>query len=148
MLLEAAFHASLEKHDAKTTVSSLLELDRAIWQARQEGESEEFISQAREVFREMLVLLGMELEAGPKDQAVYLTPLIAELVDLRERFRQGRKWQEADAVRESLQRAKIVVEDTKDGPRWHLSPEGKRPYANLEYRTRNRIDERNGTTVS
>lgn len=120
-LLEAAFHASLEKHDAKTTVSSLLELDRAIWQARQEGESEEFISQAREVFREMLVLLGMELEAGSKDQTVCLTPLVAELVDLRERFRQGLKWQEADAVRESLQRAKIVVEDTKDGPRWHLS---------------------------
>ena len=119
-VLEAAFHASLEKHDSKTTISSLLELDRAIWQARQEGESEEFISQAREILREMLVLLGMELEAGPKDQTVYLTPLVAELVDLRERFRQGRKWQEADAVRESLLRVNVVVEDTKDGPRWHF----------------------------
>jgi cysteinyl-tRNA synthetase len=42
------------------------------------------------------------------------------MLDLRERFRQGKKWQEADAIRESLQRVNLIVEDTQEGPRWHL----------------------------
>lgn len=118
--LEASFPASLEKHEPKAAVSTLLELDQIIWQARQEGESDEFISQAREILREMLVLLGMELEARPKDRTVSLSPLVLELLDLRERFRRERKWQEADALRKSLQNVNIIIEDTKDGPRWHL----------------------------
>ena len=123
--LEASFHASIEKHDPKATVSTLLQLDQRIWQARQEGETDEFVSQAREIFREMLVVLGMKLEASPKDRTAYLSALVHEFIDLRERFRQERKWQEADAVRESLQRVNVVVEDTRDGPRWHLGPSRK-----------------------
>ncbi len=118
--LEAAFSATLQQRDPQATISILLQLDQGIWQARQEGESDEFISQAREILREMLVLLGMKLEGSPEDRAGYLSPLVHELIDLRERFRRERKWLEADAVRESLQRAGIIVEDTRDGPRWHL----------------------------
>jgi len=118
--LETAFHAHLEGGDAKATASTLLELDRLIWQARQEGESEEFIAQAREVLRELIVSLGMELDARSKEPAVDSTALIASLLELRERFRQERKWEEADAVRECLRRADIVIEDTRDGPRWHM----------------------------
>jgi hypothetical protein len=121
-VLRTTFHESLQKHEPKVTVSALLELDRTIWQARQDGESEEFISQAREILRDMIISLGIELEAGPRDPVAFLTPLVMELVELRERFRLGKKWQEADAVRESLQRLNVVVEDTKDGPRWHLGP--------------------------
>jgi len=120
--LQGTFYASLEDREPKVSVSVLLELDQMIWQARQDGESEEFISQAREVLREMIVSLGIELEAGPKDQTPLLAPLITELLELREKFRMGRKWHEADALRESLQRMNIVVEDTKDGPRWHPGP--------------------------
>ncbi len=118
--LEASFQAALQKRDPQATISILLQLDERLWQARQEGESDEFISQAREIWREMLVLLGTKLEAGPEDRTTYLSPLVHELIDLRERFRRERKWHEADAVRESLQRADIIVEDTRDGPRWHL----------------------------
>lgn len=120
--LQTTFQESLEKHEPKVTVSALLELDRTIWQARQDGESEEFISQAREILRDMIISLGIELEAGPRDPVAFLAPLVMELLELRERFRLGKKWQEADAVRESLQRLNVVVEDTKDGPRWHLGP--------------------------
>jgi hypothetical protein len=120
--LQAIFHASLEKHEPEVTVNALLELDLRIWQAQKDGESEEFISQAREILRDMIVLLGVELEAGPKDPSAFFAPLVMELLELRERFRLGKKWQEADAVRESLQRVNIVVEDTKDGPRWHPGP--------------------------
>jgi hypothetical protein len=118
--LEAAFRDSIEKHEPKVTTSTVLELDRTIWQAKQDLESEEFISQAREILRDMIVLLGVKLESSPKDEVTCLAPLIEELLALRENFRQGKKWQEADAVRDSLQRANITIEDTKEGPRWHL----------------------------
>jgi hypothetical protein len=120
--LEAAFQACLDQHDLRAITSTLLELDRTIWQAQQDLESTEFISQAREILREMIVLLGVKLESSPQDKAACMDPLVTEMLELRERFRQGRKWQEADAIRESLQRVRLIVEDTKEGPRWHLEP--------------------------
>ena len=120
--LEAAFHASLDQHEPKAITSTLLELDRTIWQAQQDFESAEFISQAREILREMIVLLGVELDSTPLDETTCLAPLVSEMLELRERFRQGKKWQEADAIRESLQRVNLIVEDTQEGPRWHLEP--------------------------
>jgi peptidase E len=118
--IETAFRAGLEQDDAKETTNALLELDRTIWQGKQELEQEEFISQAREVLRDIIVLLGMRLEASPKDRANCLAPLVEDLLKLREKFRQNHQWQEADAVRDSLQRADILVEDTEEGTRWRL----------------------------
>jgi hypothetical protein len=118
--IETAFRAGLEQGDTKETTNALLELDRTIWHAKQDLENEEFISQAREVLRDLLVLFGMALESSPRDKNALFTPLIGELLDLRERFRENKQWQEADAVRDCLQRADIVVEDTEDGARWRL----------------------------
>jgi hypothetical protein len=118
--LEASFRHGLERHDPREATSALLDLDRIIWKAQQGLENPEFISQAREILRELIVLLGVKLGATPKDKAGCLAPLVEELLQLRERFRRSRQWQEADAIRESLQRAEIVVEDTRDGSRWRL----------------------------
>ena len=118
--IETSFRAGLEQDDPDKTTNALLELDRTIWKAKQDLENEEFISQAREVLRDLIVLFGMELESSPKDKTEWFAPLIGELLDLRERFRQNRQWQEADEVRDSLLRADILVEDTEDGPRWRL----------------------------
>ena len=118
--IQESFRRGLEKHEPKETTNALLELDRTIWQAKQDLESEEFISQGREVLRDLMVLFGMEMKSSPIDKAHCLKPLVEDLLDLRERFRRNRQWQEADAVRDSLQRADILVEDTDDGPRWRL----------------------------
>ena len=118
--LGESFRDGLERHDPKKATSALLDLDRLIWKAQQDLENPEFISQAREILRELIVSLGVKLAATPTDKAGCLAPLVEELLRLRERFREGRQWREADAIRESLQRAEIAVEDTKDGSRWRL----------------------------
>ena len=60
-----------------------------IWKATPELEHEEFMSQAREVLRDLIVLLGMRLEASPKDRADCLAPLVEDMLNLREKFRQN-----------------------------------------------------------
>ena len=72
------------------------------------------------MLRDLIVLLGMRLEASPKDRADCLAPLVEDLLNLREKFREGQQWQEADAIRNSLERAQIIVEDAEDGSRWRL----------------------------
>lgn len=118
--VEAGFRDGLERHDPKEATSALLDLDRLIWKAHQDLENPEFVSQAREILRELMVSLGVKLASTPRDNVDCLAPLVEEFLHLRERFRQGKQWHEADAIRESLQRVGIVVEDTRDGSRWRL----------------------------
>jgi peptidase E len=117
---QEAFRTGLEKHDSKKATNALLELDRAIWKGKEDLENEEFISQAREVLRDLIVLFGMKLESSPKDETECLAPVIEELLSLRQRFRENKKWEEADAIRESLERGDVVIEDTQEGSRWRL----------------------------
>ncbi len=118
--LESDFYGGLETHDAQKTTNALLELDRAVWQAQQDLENEEFITQARDTLRELIAVLGTRLAAVPPSETACLAPLVRQLLDVRETFRQRKQFEEADAIRNCLQRAKIVIEDDKEGSRWRL----------------------------
>ncbi len=118
--IEEAFHRAIEENDLAAMTTLLLEADRLIWQAQIDLENPEFISQGREIFREMIALAGTGI-----DQAVNVIPrkfkeLISELVELREQYRQEKRWPEADQIRSILQSIGVVLEDTEEGPRWHL----------------------------
>ena len=91
-----------------------------IWKAQRDLENEENISQAREILRDCIVLLGAELGTSPRRLKIHLTPLVEAMLRLRERFRNEQKWSEADHIREILQQSDILVEDTEDGFKWHL----------------------------
>lgn len=121
--LEAQFEQGLERRAPRQSVHALLELDRFLWRAQQGSESPEFISQAREVLRELLVVLGEKLEAAFREQPPEpLLPLLMdEVLQLRETYRVRGCWAEADAIRATIERAGFVLEDTRDGPRWHPS---------------------------
>jgi cyanophycinase-like exopeptidase len=121
--LEDVFRRGLDRKAPGEAVSALLELDRTIWQSQQDMENEEFISQAREILRDLIVLLGMALEHAPMDRLTCVGPLVDELLALRTHLRQERAWNAADAVREHLQRAGVIVEDTPDGVKWRLQSE-------------------------
>ena len=121
--LEADFHNGLESGQFRKTTNALLELDRTIWKAQRELENEEFITQARDTLRELIAVLGTRLASAPRSQTECLTPLVQQLLDVREQFRQQKQFDEADAIRESLQRANIIIEDTENGSRWKLMSE-------------------------
>ena len=119
-VIEASFRKGLANHDQKETTNALLELDSAIWKAQRDLEDEENISEAREILRDSIVLLGAELGASPRHLQGYLTSLVEAMLKLRARFRNEQKWSEADHIRDILQQSNIQVEDTKDGVRWQI----------------------------
>ena len=118
--LEAVFYKGLETHEARKTTNALLELDRRIWRAQQDLENEESIIQARDTLRELIAALGTRLAAAPRSETECLAPLVEQLLDVRETFRRQKQFEEADSIRDSLQRANIIIEDTKTGSRWRL----------------------------
>lgn len=118
--LEESFRSGLQHQNPNQSTNALLELDRTIWQAHQDLENEEFITQARDTLRELMVLLGNRLTDAPGDQSTYLAPIVEALLELRQQFREKKQWQDADAIRDSLQKADILIEDTRNGSRWQM----------------------------
>lgn len=117
--IERAFQAGLGNRDPGETTNALLELDRSVWKAQQDLEASVVVSEAREVFRDLIVQFGMTLEASPLDRRECLAPLVEKLLEVRSAFREEEKWEEADAIRRALHDSGILIEDTPDGPRWH-----------------------------
>ncbi len=60
-------------------------------------------------------VLGL-LDSGPTDDQLPVD--IQALVDAREEARRQKDWARADQIRNQLQEAGFIVEDTPDGPRW------------------------------
>jgi len=120
--LERRFFQGLEARDSKEATNALLEIDRSVWEAQQDLEAPELISQARELFRELVVQFGMQLEPAGPDPRDVIAPLAEELLARREALRRTSRWEEADALREMLQRAGVMVEDTREGARWQWDP--------------------------
>jgi peptidase E len=117
---ESSFQEGLSQKDPQTTTHALLELDRIVWEAAQDLENPEFISQAREILRECIVLLGLRLKISDQEKKQILSSLIEAVLGLREVFRQGKRWQDADAIRMALHQSGIRIEDTDKGPEWEL----------------------------
>jgi peptidase E len=118
--LENAFKDSLEENDSAGVTKALLELDKVIWEAQEDLENAEFVSQAREIMRELIVLLGLQLESMPTDKEGFLSSLMDAFLEVRDALRKSSQWELADGFRERLKEIGIIVEDTREGPRWKL----------------------------
>ncbi len=121
--IEAHAQTGVDRRDPEAVINALLELDQTVWKARQDLESEEAISQAREILRELIVLTGTILHPSPDQTKTLLSPLVDGMLALREGFRRQKQWAEADAVRDCLSNAGIIVEDTAQGHTWRLPAE-------------------------
>ncbi|GAA4200013.1 cysteine--tRNA ligase [Actinocatenispora rupis] len=77
--------------------------------------------------RGMLGLLGLDplstlwREAASDDLRSTVDKLVAHALERREQARAGRDWSTADAVRDQLKQAGVLIEDTPHGPRWTLA---------------------------
>lgn len=72
--------------------------------------------------------IAVQAEEGPEgDRFSYEGPLpepgslIGYLIELRSTFKQNRVFDKADMIRDQLQKAGVVLEDTREGVRWKLA---------------------------
>jgi hypothetical protein len=117
--LESGFQDGQGAGDGGRMAAAILDLDRLIWKAARDPDTEGAVSHARELLREWVVTLGAVLSSGPSERS--LQPVMEELLRWRDDLRREERWLEADALRDCLQRAQVVVEDSADGTRWHLA---------------------------
>jgi cysteinyl-tRNA synthetase len=95
----------------------LFDLVRVINQARDGGLGQELLSNAQDLLREMLGVLGLQVEKKA-EEAAQAAPFIDLLVDVRRELRQQKLWSQADTVRNRLIELGVVLEDTKEGTVW------------------------------
>ena len=123
--LQEAFGRHLQELRPEAVIHALVALDKLIWKSCREFEDEERISEVREIFRGMIVQLGLRLEELPKDIPSTLAPLMEVLLEIRGRLRSAKQWELADLIRNRISQIGIVVEDNRQGPRWHLKTDAK-----------------------
>ncbi|HSV93150.1 MAG TPA: hypothetical protein VLH81_08735, partial [Desulfobacterales bacterium] len=117
--LESGFQDGQGAGDGGRMAAAILELDRLVWKAARDPDTEAAVSHARELLREWVVTLGAALSSGPSEHS--LRPIMEELLRWRGDLRREERWREADALRDCLQRAQVIVEDSADGTCWHLA---------------------------
>ncbi len=117
--LQHAFDHYLGENKADSLISTLVSLDKLIWESSREFEDEEAISQARETLRGMIVHLGLLFDGLRKDISSLLNPLMDLLLEVRGKLRSAKQWELSDFIRDGLAQAGIIVKDTPEGPKWH-----------------------------
>ena len=85
------------------------------------------IVESQRLVRAMLDVLGLDPLAAPWRDATNggdtydaLDVLVRSVLDERAAARAAKDWARADALRDTLTAAGIVVEDSADGARWHV----------------------------
>ncbi|MGM0652662.1 MAG: hypothetical protein ACQES4_07760, partial [Bacillota bacterium] len=81
--IENTFQRALEENDTATMTTQLLETDRFLWQAQLDLENPEFISQGRELYREMIVLAGTGFERSSREVPEKFEKIIKEIASWR-----------------------------------------------------------------
>jgi cyanophycinase-like exopeptidase len=113
-----SFRKALNGLDHEQATRALLTLENIIWNAQQQFEDEEHIGKAREILRELILLSGQTFGSSQHHLREYLSPLVEQMLRLREAFRKDKKYAAADRIRNALAHAGISIEDTESGFRW------------------------------
>jgi hypothetical protein len=119
---EAAFAAAVESRDAPAAVRAILELDDEIVAWSRDTQQSDEMDRARAALRSMIVRLGQLAEVGARDPAEVVGPFVEALLSARTMARAGKRWDEADALRDRLVSLGVEVNDSPEGTSWRLLP--------------------------
>ncbi|MGP3778980.1 cysteine--tRNA ligase [Halanaerobium saccharolyticum] len=80
------------------------------------------LEETEEIFLELAEILGLkfELNKAPDADDKLVDPLISLLLELRDRARDNKNWEEADLIRDRLQEIGVEVTDTPRGTEWEI----------------------------
>jgi cyanophycinase-like exopeptidase len=114
--LTEAFRRAMADDDADAALHAILELE----DAHEGWDDAGHTDAAHEALRAMVTRFGIALSDLVGDPAVR-RHAVDVLLEVRERARSDRRWDDADAIRHALGHLGIRVEDTPDGTVWEAA---------------------------
>jgi cysteinyl-tRNA synthetase len=117
---EKNFIQALKTRDGMAMASALTEMENLLWETRQGAFDDHVTGKARAGLKNAIAALAKAAAQGMQLETTAFIPLVESLVALRDRYRQGKQFPEADAVRDCLERANIHLIDGKDGSHWGM----------------------------
>ncbi|MDQ1419281.1 MAG: hypothetical protein QOJ52_1243 [Acidimicrobiaceae bacterium] len=119
---ESAFDAAIAGRDADGAVRAILELDEALaaWSADTLQSNEQ--DRGRGALRRMIVRLGELARVGAREPRSLIGPYVERLLTLRDSARRGRRFDEADGIRDELVALGVSIRDTAGGTEWDPPP--------------------------
>jgi hypothetical protein len=117
---EAQCRTALAAQNYQGAVSALLELERAIWEAIATMNDPDTLAEGRALFRELVVLVGTRPGLSESDLKRIFDPVVEGLLAVRQQLRGASNWSAADAIRDALSSAGIILEDGESGSRWRI----------------------------
>lgn len=123
--IETRCRKALREHNDNEAVAALLELDRTLWESLSNLNEPTVLAEGRDLFRELIVLIGTRSRLSSRELGEALSPTVNGLLAARKQFRIENNWEAADAIRDALASAGIIVEDSESGPQWRLHSIGE-----------------------
>jgi cyanophycinase-like exopeptidase len=120
---EASFGRALAERDPRRAAGALLELDDELAAWSHDSLESDHLEQGRATLRSMVVRLAEVAERGAKDPREVIGPFVETLVELRDRLRRERRYEDADALRERLAALGVELRDTPGGTVWVIAGE-------------------------
>ncbi len=102
-------------------LAALFDLAREINRGRDDDRT---VVAAQDCLRHLGGILGLSFEdhREPGNDHLAVGPFIELLLETRAQLRKAKQYQQADLIREGLERQGVVVEDTAQGPVWEYRP--------------------------
>jgi hypothetical protein len=114
---DQSFDDALGARDSRAALAALLEVEERLFSGAAGGEA----AHLRSEFRGMLVRLADAAQSGLADPREQVAPFVELALRLRDAARAGKRFAEADAVRDTLLDCGIEIRDTRDGTDWLLT---------------------------
>ena len=99
------------------TLGHLFDLVRVINQTRDANATDEELTEAQDLLREITGVFGLQIERDDAKQAE-VSPFVDLLIDIRKQLRDEKLWELSDVVRDKLKELGVVLEDSKEGTTW------------------------------
>jgi cyanophycinase-like exopeptidase len=114
------FDAALAARDGRGAVKAVLELDDLLADWSRDTLQSDYLDRGRAALRAMVVQLGEAAAEGLRDPRQVVAPFVEALLDARRDARTGKRFADADALRDRLVAAGVEVRDTPAGTEWVL----------------------------
>jgi cyanophycinase-like exopeptidase len=115
---ESAFDAAVQGRDVEGAVRAVLALDDALAAWGADTLQSDEMDRGRGALRRMIVRLGELARVGARDPRDGIGPYVSLLLSARDAARRGRRFDEADGIRDRLVSLGLEIRDAPEGTDW------------------------------